>query len=287
MRKIIVAALMMAAVLPVSAQELPMPSPTATLKQRVGLTDITIVYSRPSMKDREIFGELVPYNEMWRTGANMNTTLEVSTDIMVNGKPLKAGKYSLFTIPSEDTWVIILNSKNDHSGTSGYSEDADFLRTKVEATEACETETFTIDINDIRSESASLVLRWAETEVKVPFTVEVAERAMANIEAALNDTEEDAKWRVYRNAANYYYNNKIELDQALDYVDRSIAANQTQWYSYWLKAEILAEKKMYKEAIKMGEKAKDVGMKSAKTDGTEFGYAKMIDSEIEAWKAMK
>lgn len=287
MKKIIIAFVLSLFILPAQAQDLPMPSPTATFEQRVGLTDFTIVYSRPGVKDRTIFGDLVPFGELWRTGANMNTTFEVSTDIIIGGTPLKAGKYSLFTIPGEGNWEIIFNSKNDHPGTSGYSEERDVIRVKAEPQEACFTETFTMDINDIRTESASLILRWAETEVVIPITVAVSDRAMENIEQALADAKAEDKWRVYRNAANYYYNNSMEIDMALDYMDQSIADYDESWYSHWLRAEILAEKKMYKEAIQSAEKAKKVGMASAKTDGTEFGYNDMIDSSIETWKEMK
>ncbi len=287
MKKIILAAFMLAGILPATAQDLPAPSPTATLKQRVGLTDVTIIYSRPSVKEREIFGELVPYEKMWRTGANMNTTVEFSTDVMISGKKLPAGKYSMFTIPTPDSWEVIFNSKTDHGGTTGYSKENDVLRTKVNSTSSEMTETFTIDVNNISSESASIVLMWDKTKVEIPFSFEVNEVAMANIDKALTESDEEGKWRVYRNAANYYYNNKMDMDQALDYMDKSIAAYKTSWYSYWLRAEILAEKKMYKEAIKSAEMAKEVGMKSAKTDGTDFGYGEMIDNSITAWKAMK
>ena len=273
--------------MPAQAQELPAPSPTATLSQRVGLTDVTIVYSRPSVKGREIFGDLVPFDKLWRTGANMNTTVEFSSDVTIAGKKLPAGKYSMFTIPSADSWEVIFNSKNDHSGTNGYSEENDVIRTKVEAETSEMTETFTIDVNDIQSESASIVLMWDKTKVAIPFTFDVKEAAMANIDKALADSDEEGKWRVYRNAANYYYNNKMDMDKALDYMDKSIAAYKTSWYSYYLRAEILAEKKMYKEAIKAAEMAKEVGMKSSKTDGTEFGYNEMIDNAIASWKAMK
>lgn len=287
MKKIILAALAIAAILPTQAQELPAPSPTATLSQRVGLTDITVVYSRPSVKDREIFGELVPYDKLWRTGANGNTTFETSTPIQIDGKTLPAGKYSLFTVPSADSWEVIFNSKTDHGGTSGYSDDRDVLRTKVSTKKVMNVESFTITIDDIRPESASLVLKWADTQVSVPFSFEVKKMAMANIEKAIETAEEGTKWRVYRNAANYLYNNKMDMDDALAYMDQSIEAYSESWYSYWLKAEILAEKKMYKEAVKTAEKSKEVGEAKANEDDSEFGYTEMIDNGITKWKEAK
>ncbi len=287
MKRIILATLLMAGILPATAQELPAPSPKATLSQRVGLTDVTVVYSRPSVKGREIFGELVPFGKLWRTGANMNTTVEFSSEVTIAGKKLAAGKYSLFTIPSSDSWEIIFNSKNDHSGTNGYSEKNDVLRTTVKVQDADMTESFTIDINNIAPESAAIVLMWNKTKVVIPFTFNVNDIAMKNIDQALADGDEDGKWKVYRNAANYFLNNKIEIDRALEYMNMSIAANQSSWYSYWLKAEILAEKKMYKEAVKSAEMSKKVGAEEAKSNGSEFGYAEMIDKGIMEWKAKK
>ena len=117
MRNSLLLAAALLASVSIQAQELPVPSPRSTVTQRVGLTDVTIDYSRPSAKERTIYGELVPYGKMWRTGANKNTTIELSSDAMVGGEKVSAGTYSIFTIPSEDSWEVILNSKTDHYGT--------------------------------------------------------------------------------------------------------------------------------------------------------------------------
>ncbi len=286
MRKILVAAMALGA-MQISAQELPMPSPTATLEQRVGLTDFVINYSRPGVKDRVIFGELVPYGELWRTGANASTTIEFNTPVTFAGTEVPAGKYALLTIPGEEAWTLILNQSMDISGTSGYSEDQDVLRIEVEAMEIPSVESFTIDINNLRNESADLVLLWDETMVRVPMKMEVLSVAEGNITRALEEATDEKKWQVYRNAANFYYNNDMDMDLALDYMDKSIAANDQNWYSHWLRAEILAEKKMYKEAVKSAEKAIEVGKADAKTKGTEFGYDEMIQAGMETWKNKK
>ena len=269
------------------AQELPMPSPTATLQQRIGLTDFTIVYSRPGAKDRQVFGDLVPYNEMWRTGANGNTTIQFNTDVEFAGTTVSPGKYSLFTIPGEGEWTIVLNKKTDLWGTGGYDETMDVARFNVKADKNGMTETFTIDFTDIRTESANLTLSWEKTQVNIPVKVEVSKIAIENIEEALSSAEADAKWRVYRNAANYYHNNNIEADKALEYIDMSIKSKNDSWYSYWLKAEIQADMNNYKEAIASAQKAKEIGQKEAKASGSEFSYAAMIDKGIAEWKAKK
>ncbi len=268
-------------------QDLPMPSPTSTVQQRIGLTDFTVVYSRPSVKEREIFGELVAYNELWRTGANANTTLEFTTDILFAGKKVEAGKYSLLTIPGEEEWVIILNKKTDMWGTGGYDKAMDAVQVKINSNSTDMTETFTINFTDLRNESAALSLRWAETEVKIPITLEVQAKALENIELAIAEAKPDTKWRVYRNAANYYYNNKMDMETALKYMKMSIESNEKNWYSYWLMAEIQADMGQYNEAIKSAKTAVKIGEDSAEESGSPFEYAGMINGSIEKWKAKK
>lgn len=267
-----------------NAQELPAPSPSAKIEQRVGLTDIKIEYSRPSAKSRIVFGELVPYGQLWRTGANMNSTIEFSTDVTIQGQALKAGKYSVFTIPEAGMWTVIFNSKADHPGTVGYSEENDVVRAEAQVSEMNgAVETFTIDINNIGTESAEIVFMWENTKAVLPFEVEVKSLAKENIAMALTEAEEVDKWKVYRNAANYYHNNNIESDKALEYINLSIKGKDDSWYSYWLKAEILAEAKNYKDAVKAAKESKKV----AKETGAEFSYGGMIDAGIAKWSAMK
>ena len=117
------------------AQDLPMPSPAASVKQRVGLTDIEITYSRPGVKDRVIFGDLVPYNEMWRTGANKASAISFSTDVMIMGNELKAGTYAIFTTPGESEWEIIFNNNTEQWGTSAHKDEEDVLKIKVKSEE--------------------------------------------------------------------------------------------------------------------------------------------------------
>lgn len=288
MKKLFLPLALLGTMISANAQELPQPSPKAKLEQRVGLTDITIEYSRPGAKGRLVFPDVVPPNELWRTGANMNSTIEVSTPINIQGQTLPAGTYSIFTIPNDEMWQVMFNSKTDHSGTSGYSEDGNVVHAEAKATKLTEpVETFTIDVNDIRTESAAIVLTWQNTRVSLPFEVEVTDRAKENIETALNNSGEDEKWKVYRNAANYYHNNDMEAEKALEYINKSIEAKSDSWYSYWLKAEILAEKGDYKAAIKSAKESKKVGEDVAKESGASFDYSAMIDNGINAWKEKK
>ncbi len=284
MKKIFLSTALIFATMALSAQDLPQPSPTATLTQRVGLTDITINYSRPGMKEREVFGELVPYGEMWRTGANMNTTVEFSTDVTVGGERLQAGKYSLFTIPNEGVWTVIFNKKTDHGGTSGYTEENDVMRMEVEAQEMeSPVETFTIDVNDIRNESANIWLLWANTAVAIPLKFQVNELAMTNIKKAMKDSPKEDMWKVYRNAANYYHQNDLDDAMALKYMDKSLGMKKDSWYSHYLRGQILADMGKSEEAVASAKMAMKVGQKQAEKDGEEFGYHKMLEEAMEKW----
>jgi hypothetical protein len=151
----------------------PMPSPACTLKQRVGMTDIEIVYSRPGVKGRTIFGGLVPYDKVWRTGANEATRITFSAPVKLNDTDVPAGTYALFTIPGEKEWTIIVNKGARQWGAFRYDEKADLMRVKATPVKVAEpVETFTIDINDIRDDSATLNLIWEKTRVPVKLSVQ-------------------------------------------------------------------------------------------------------------------
>ena len=286
MKKIFLSALIIIG-LGAQAQELPMPSPAATVKQRIGLTDITVEYSRPSARDRAVYGELVPYGELWRTGANKVPNISFSTELLFGGEMLAPGTYSLLTIPGQDSWTVILNENTEMWGTNGYDETKNVLVVEARVGESLPTETFTIEFSDLRDKVGNLVLRWEKTEIKVPLKVKVHEIAIDNIEAAIETADEDNLWRVYRNAANYFYNSKTDMDEAKIYIEKSISANPDSWYSYWLNAEILAELKDFKTAIKTAKKSLKLGEDAAKESDSEFGYAEMINEAIAEWSEMK
>ncbi len=267
--------------LPAFAQELPQPSPSSTVSQRVGLTDVTVKYSRPSRKDRKIFGELVPAGELWRTGANANTTIEFSSEVSINGEMLEAGIYSVFTIPNMEEWTVIFNRNSELSGTNGYSEDDDAMRIEVPVKESNMVETFTIGFDNVTGVSADLMLSWENQMVHVPFKVNSMELAMNNIKVALEKSEKDKLWGVYRNSANFYLQNNMKLDEAEKMISKSIELKNDSWYSYWLQGQILAANGKNKEAVKSGEMAITVGKKAS---GDDFGYTEMIGKDIAAWK---
>ncbi len=255
--------------------EAPAASPHSTLQQRVGLTDITIVYSRPGMKGRTIFGELVPYNKVWRTGANQATTIEFSDDVTIKGKKLNAGKYSLYTFPGKEEWTVIFNKDWRHWGTQ-YEKDGDAVRVKVKPFNISPSvESFTIDINDLRNSTASLVLKWADTGVKVPFRVPTDSKTMANIK----DVMSGPSARDYYVAARYYFVSGKDLKQALNWISTSIEMHPS-YFKVHKKALILAELGMKDEAIKTAKKS----LQMAKDSGDDH-YVYLNNKVLKEWGA--
>lgn len=265
------------------AQELPAPSPFSTLEQRVGLTDFTVKYSRPGVKGREIYGDLVPHETLWRTGANKATAITFNTPVSFGGEEVAAGTYSIFTIPNEGNWIVILNKNTELYGTDGYEQEKDVLRVEVESMEAQMTETFTIDFQNIKDGTANMVIRWADRMVAVPVKVDVKAKALLNIKEALAKSEEGTLWRVNRNAAIYYTRNDIDQAMAMEYINTSIELNKESWYSYLIKGEIEHRMGDSKAALKSAEMAMELGTAAAEEAGEEFAYAGMVKEAMAEW----
>lgn len=250
-RKSLVYALVLATltVLPALAQvELPRVSPKASVMQQVGLTTVTVQYNRPSMRGREIFGGLVPWGEVWRTGANEATTIEFSDDVTIDGQKLARGLYSLHTIPGQDQWTLIFNSEAKQWGSYNYDQAKDALRVAVKPRQAPhEHETLTIAFPKVTMSSAEAVIAWAG--VMVPFTIGVDTNAkvIASVNSALD-------WRTPYQAANWAYQNEVATPDAMKWIDRSISAQET-WQNLSLKARMLAAAGNRKEALAFGQRA--------------------------------
>ena len=261
------------------AQDLPMPSPTGTSNQTVGLTEIEITYSRPGVKGREIYGALVPYNEIWRTGANKATAISFSDDVKVGGSELKAGVYALFTIPGEKEWEIIFNSNTEQWGAGGHKAEEDVLRIKVNSEASDFTESMLFYFNDLKNNSASLNLQWEKTRVSIPIEVDSEGKSIENIEAAIKEAE--GGFRTYRNAARYFIDNDKDAKKALDWAQKSVDMDKRYWNLTTL-AKAQAKNEMYKEAIKTAEEAKTLS-EAAKSEH----YIKVNTENIESWKSKK
>lgn len=255
--------------------EFPAASPTCTIKQHFGLTDVEIVYSRPGVKGRTIFGSLVPYDKVWRTGANNATKITFSTPVKLNGAEIPAGTYALFTIPGENEWTIII-SKNVTQSALQYDEKADVVRVKATPVKLAETiETFTIEFNNITDESAVLNLVWEKTVVPIKLEVELAGKLMPQIEAVMAS---DEKNKPYYQAAMFYYDHGQDLQKARKWVDAAIAAREAH-YIVHLKAKILAKLGDKEGAITAAKRSIELAIKANDT-----GYVKMNEDLISSLK---
>lgn len=266
------------------AQDLPQPSPKSTIEQRVGLTDFTVEYSRPAKRDREIFGALVPYGKLWRTGANKATSIEFNTAVVFNGEEVPAGKYSIFTVPGENEWVFILNSNTELWGNDGYEESKDVFRASMPAKEYPKQENFTIGFNSIDEGEGSLEISWDGTGISVPFTVDVVEKAKSNITEALKSAKPEDQWRVHRNAATYYLRSLNDAETAKGFIEGSVKLNPDSWYSHYVHGEVLYALGDNKGAVKAAKTALKKGEAAAKEAGQEFGYASMLEEAMTKWK---
>jgi hypothetical protein len=272
--KKILTSLAILAVFAAGAQELPQPSPSTHLEQRVGLTDITLDYSRPSVNGRVIFGDLVPFGSHWRAGANQNTKVTFSKPVTIAGTQVAAGTYSLSMIPNKGAWTVILNTKTDMWGVDGYSQEDDVLRTEVTPQSIPSVETMRLSLENISVSKAEIVLDWSDVRIALPVELNTMELAMANIDAAI--AAEPENWRVYRNAANFYNQNNIELAKALTFMEKVIELNPDNWYNYYLYAQVLAKNDRKKEAKKAANKALEMGRADAAKNNAPFNYAETI-----------
>jgi hypothetical protein len=252
----------------------PRPSPSASLTQTVGITDITIKYSRPGVKARAIWGGLVPYDKVWRTGANEATTISFSDDVSINGQNLAKGTYSLHTVPGANEWTFIFNSVADQWGSYSYDAAKDVLRVKAKPERAEFREWMSFEVPELTTDTAKIALRWEN--LAVPFTVDTksTERTMAQLRGAMSPN-----WRTPYMAANFAFENKgVATDQELsDWLDQSLRANENI-ANLWLKARFLERTGKKADAIRAGEQA----IAAASADQADF--AAEVRRNVDMWK---
>ncbi len=256
----------------IQAQDLPQPSPKASVMQQVGLTDITIDYHSPGVKNRVIFGSLVPWNEVWRTGANHATVITFSKDVKVDGNELEAGSYSLFTVPRPNEWTVIFNKETELWGTGNYDKGKDALRINVKPEECPKRERMAFLITDFSMTMADVSLEWEETRISFDVSVKTDEHAMANIEQTLESLPGK-----YANAARYTLRAGMHHDKGLEWVDQAIELEE-DWYFYWVKAELLHEKGEHKKAYEAMTKANKLGK-----EADSFFYQDKVKKALSEW----
>jgi hypothetical protein len=239
----------------------PQASPTAEIKQNFGLSQIELSYSRPGVKGRKIFGDLVPFGKIWRTGANAATTITFGDDVMIGDKKVPAGKYGLLTIPGQNEWTVIFTKQLDVTSPADYKEDQDVARVSVKPYQLpYSVETFTIDFGNISGTSCKLELMWDSVYVPVPITNDVDSKVMTQIKEIM-----EGDGRPYFQAALYYIENGKDLNQAVQWLDKAAAKQPDGFWIYYQKARALAKQGKNQEALVASNKSIELA-KAAKND---------------------
>jgi tetratricopeptide (TPR) repeat protein len=256
-------------ILNVQAQlKTPAPSPTQTVKQDFGLGSIEINYSRPAVKGRKVFGDLVPFGSVWRTGANNATTLQFSDEVSIGGVTLAPGKYGLLSIPDKDNWTIIISKQTDVTSPSAYKQDMDLVRVSTAVEKLKESvENFTIAIDNIKPNSCLLTISWDKTSVSLPITTDIDSKIMSNIAKAMEGEKPP-----YYNAAMYYMENGKDLKQALAWFDKAVEMTPNAYWVQHQRANCLAKLGKTAEARAAAEKSKELALAAKNMD-----YVKLND----------
>jgi hypothetical protein len=253
--------------------DLPRPSPNATVKQTVGFTDITVAYSSPAVRGRKIWGDVVPYDEVWRAGANECTKVTFSTPATVAGKSVPAGTYALFLLPTKTGWTFILNKDTSLWGSDGYKPADDVLRVAATATTISQRERLAYSVLDFTNDGGTLALEWDTVRVGVRFDLTTQTTALAHIRALKSDD-----WRLYNRAARYLLDAKAEPAYAMELANKSIKLKE-EWENDWTKAQLLAASGNKKDALAMAQRTQEMG-KSSKN----FEAAPEVAKAISDWK---
>lgn len=263
MKQFAIAAGLLTAVLFTNAQQLrtPQPSTTTLVKQDFGLGNIELSYSRPNMKGRKIFGDLVPFDKVWRTGANQATTITFSDDVTIGGVAIKPGKYGLLTIPGQSEWTIIVTKQTDVTGPAAYKQEMDVVRVKTKPMDLpWSFETFGMSFENVKDNSVELMIAWDKTLVTLPITTDVDGKVMKQIDNIMKGDS-----RPYFNAAVYYVENGKDLNQAVVWFDKAIEQNPKAFWVYYQKARALAKLGKKADAMTVSQKSMELA-KEAKND---------------------
>ncbi len=242
--------------------KIPQPSPSTTIKQDFGLSSVELSYCRPTVKGRKIFGDLVPYGKVWRTGANGATTLTFGDEVTIGGKKIPAGKYGLLSIPGENEWTIIISKQTDVTSPTAYKESEDVVRltAKVEKMPYL-FESFTIIMEDVKATSMNVSILWEEVAVTFSITTEIDAKIMSQIEQGMKGEKPP-----YFAAAYYYLENNKDLNKAVEWFDKALAENPKAFWVYHQKAQAQAKLGKKKDAIATANKSIELAKESKNAD---------------------
>jgi hypothetical protein len=253
--------------------DLPRPSPHGSVTQTVGLTEITVAFSSPGVKGRKIWGEVVPFDKVWRAGANECTKLTVSTPISIEGKPLAAGSYCVFLLPQKTGWTFILSKNLEQAGSDEYKQSEDALRVPATTSTIPMRERLALTVTDFDDEKGTLAMEWETQRVGVKFTTGTHEKVMAQIRGLKSDD-----WGQYNAAARYLLTSGSEPALAMQLVDHSIKLKET-WSNVWTKAQLQHAAGKNSEALALAQKAQTLGK-----DSKNFFAADDVAKALVSWK---
>ena len=266
---------------PPAKVQAPQPSPFSKIEQKVGLTDVTVEYSRPGMKGRTIYGDLVPYGKVWRTGANANTKVTFSTDVTIGDQNVKAGTYAVYTKPNKKSWEVMLYSDSKNWGNPSKWDDAKVVaKATVEILKMpMKVETFTITIDDITNNSALFGILWEDVYVGLPITVPTDKAVMASIEEVMKG---EPNARAYFDAAVYYKTANKDVNKAMTWVDKAIEMTKEDPKFWMIRQQSLIHAKAGKtaSAIAAAKKSLELAIKAKNND-----YIKMNKASLKEWGA--
>jgi len=268
LQRLLLCALISGSFISADAQQLrtPQPSTTQTIKQDFGVGSIELSYSRPNMRTRKIFGDLVPYGKVWRTGANNATTLTFSDSVTIGGKKIAPGKYGLLTIPDRDQWTMIISRQTDVTSPAAYNPEMDLARVTVKpVTLNHPVETFTIQFANVKNSSTDVQVMWDNQSVSLPIATDYDSRVMAQINNMMNRDN-----RPYFQAAMYYMESGKDMKQALAWLDKAIELNPNYFWVHHQRANALARLGNKEEAKKAAQKSMELASAANNNDYVEL-----------------
>jgi hypothetical protein len=279
-KQILIAAVIVLLALPAAAQlATPRLSQHASVSQTIGTTDITIDYHRPGVKQRAVWGGLVPFDQPWRMGANEATTITFSRDVKVEGQPVPAGKYSFFAIPGRDQWTLVINKDPNQWGAYGYDQSKDQLRTTVKPVKAAHTEWMRFTIDPLTPSTAVINLNWETLQLPVRVEVDVNRDVWADIDAAMKKMSAD-RAQTLNAAAGWALESGQRLEEGLAWANESIAI-QDGVFNNWTKARLLHKLGRAKEAVPVMEKT----LTMARAGNMPADFMGILDGTMKAIRA--
>lgn len=263
MKKIIFAAIATCSFMLANAQlKTPAPSPTQTIKQDFGLSTVELSYSRPGIKGRKIFGDIVPFGKVWRTGANGATTLTFGDEVSIGGTKIPAGKYGLLSIPDKKSWTLIITKQTDVTSPAAYKPEMDVVRITSDVSKMkSAAETFTMQFANIKPTSCELHIMWDKSSLVLPISTEVDSKIMADIDKAMKSDKPP-----YFQAAMYYMDNGKDLNQALDWFNKAVEAQPTAFWVQHQWANCLAKLGKINEAKTAAQKSRELALEAKNND---------------------